>query len=416
MRTDAKRVLSLVLPLAALAAPPARAAEVDARAVTLLAGRPDVRDGALHTVVPIYQILSLQARQLDAPAFDDVRVVVSLWGRLDGADPADGNLADGDVELGYVEGALGRGRQRLTLRLGRQLVIAGAARAFGVDGVTAQSLLGPVGLTAFAGVPVTRRFEIDRGDATWGARASLRRSVDAELGLSYLHTLDNGRMSRLDLGVDGRLALSPRLALTGLGLLAASEMRLAEARLVAFYDPIPALRTEVEVSRVAPDLFLSRASILSVFSEERRDEAGAILTYRLRPRLALRGSYHALGLEEGLGHRATARVEATVEQARLGAETGVLTLADDGYLHGRLFAWTPLRPRMFGSLEGDLYRLEQERNGTRHSLRVAAAWRWDLARRWRAVVSGVVGSDPLYSLRWEGMAKLAFSLEGGGAR
>src|ERR1051325_11608623 len=101
-----------------LAATPARAETIDATATTLLSGRQVPRDGTVHTVVPLYQSLSLLATDLRTPWFQDTRVVVSGWGVLAAGDPRDGNTGTGDVDLAYAEGRTA-GR-RLTLRAGRQ--------------------------------------------------------------------------------------------------------------------------------------------------------------------------------------------------------------------------------------------------------------------------------------------------------
>jgi hypothetical protein len=405
-------VVGLVILLAPAAA---TAADVDAVAITLLGGRPDVRDGEVYTVVPIYELVALNARGLELGPIADVKVVVSLWGRLDPADPADGDLADGDLDLGYVEGGLAKGRLRL--RLGRQLVFSGATRAAGLDGLFLEGRQGAFGLSAYGGVPVTPRFGVDRGEAMWGARLSLRRSVDAELGLSYAHALDEGRVSRFDLGADGRLVLSRQLTLTALGLLSAAEMRLAEARVTAAYQARKDLFLDVELSQTAPDLFLSRASILSVFSEESRTEAGAVVSYRPLHELRLRGAYHLLGNEAGLGHRGEVGAEATVAPgAAVGGEAGALQLDEDGYLHARLYVRAEPQRHLGCSFDTDLYRLDEPRHGTRLSARVAATVRWDPAPRWRLVLTTMAGSDPLYETRWEAMAKVAFAFERRGAR
>src|SRR5437763_8620751 len=115
------------------AASVARADTVDATATTLLSGRQDPRDGSVHTVVPLYQSLSLLATDLRAPWLEDTRVVVSGWGELLAGDPRDGATGTGDVDLAYIEGRAAS--RRLTLRLGRQLIFGGAARALQLDGL-----------------------------------------------------------------------------------------------------------------------------------------------------------------------------------------------------------------------------------------------------------------------------------------
>lgn len=403
-----------LLALCALLAVPAVASaesteHVTVRATTLLGGRPDVRDGQIYTVVPFIQLVSLTARGLDAPGFDELRVVVSAWGSIDPGEPIDDDRADGDVDLGYLEAHTFKGK--LTLRAGRQLVFTGGLRATGLDGGFAEGRYGPVGLSIYGGVPVTPRFGWDRGDTMWGARAYVRRSIDAELGFSYIQAMDDGRVARLDLGADARYSLSRRLTVTALGLFSVEAERLAEARLAASFEPVRRVNVTAEVSRTAPDLFLSRASILSVFAEAERNEAGAIVSLRPLRDLLARVSYYALDNAEGLGHRAEIRADlAVLNGGVIGCEAGLLNLPDDeGYQHARLYGRAPIVRNLSLSLDGDLYHLDEMRNGTEISVRALAALRWDPAPRWRAVVTALVGSDPFAERRFEAMAKLAWS-------
>jgi hypothetical protein len=335
--------------------------------------------------------------------------MVSAWGRLDPAEPADDDTAEGDVDLAYVEGALAKGQVRL--RLGRQLLFEGGTRGEGLDGLRFDGHYKTAGLTVYGGVPVTPRFGVDRGDGLWGARVSLRRSVDAEVGFNYIHALDDGRVRRFDLGIDGRYARR-KLTLTGLALMSAVDTRLAEARLSASYQASPAWFVFLDAARTAPDLFLSRASILSVFAAEQRDEVGAVVSWEPYRELRTRASYHLLNNEEGVGHRAELAADGDVTRRVLvGAEAGVLAVPDDGYVHGRLFGRANLARRMAVTLDGDLYYLDEIRNGTHVSVRGACSWRWDPTPSWRAVVSGLVGSDPLYEVRWEAMLKVAWTFD-----
>lgn len=401
-----------ILALCALLVPTVAAAadvEVAARATTLLGGRPDVRDGQVYTVVPFIELVSLSARGLGGKTFDDLKIVVAAWGSLDPGEPIDDDRADGDVDLGYIEAGLGKGA--LTLRAGRQLVFTGGLRATGLDGGFAEGRLGPVGLSVYGGVPVTPRFGLDRGDSMWGARAFVRRSIDAELGISYIHAMDDGRVARFDLGADGRYALSRRLIVTALGLFSVEAERLAEARLAVNFEPARRVHVTVEGARTAPDLFLSRASVLSVFAESERNEVGATITARPLRDLNLRLAYFALDNADGLGHRAEIRGDVAVgRRAVVGCEAGLLTLEGDaGYQHGRIFGRTAIAPRMWLSLDGDLYHLDEELNGTDLSVRGSATLRWDPAPRWRAVITALAGSDPFAERRFEAMAKLAWS-------
>ena len=218
-------------------------------------------------------------------------------------------------------------------------------------------------------------------------------------------------MSRFDLGADGRYSLSRRLTISALGLFSVDAERLAEARLAASFEPVRRVNVTAEVSRTAPDLFLSRASILSVFADAERNEAGAIITLRPLRDLLARVSYHALDNAEGLGHRAEIGGDLEVlDGAVIGCEAGLLNLPEDqGYQHARIYGRAPIVRKLSLSLDGDLYHLDEMRNDTALSVRALAALRWDPAPRWRAVVTALVGSDPFAERRFEAMAKLAWS-------
>ena len=127
--------------LALLLAPAlAQAETIDATSVTLLSGRQDPRDGNVHTVVPLIESLAVRAEDLKLPGFQDARIVLSAWGEVDPGDPRDGEHGTGDVDLAFAEGRLFQ--RRMTLRLGRQLLFAGAARNLQLDGLSVRTRIG----------------------------------------------------------------------------------------------------------------------------------------------------------------------------------------------------------------------------------------------------------------------------------
>src|SRR5436190_21489260 len=91
----------------ALAAPAVRADVIDASVTTLLAGIHDPRDGQLHTVVPIYQSVSLFIRDVKNPFVEDLKLVVSGWGAVAFGEPRDDRVT-GDLDAGFIEGGLFR--------------------------------------------------------------------------------------------------------------------------------------------------------------------------------------------------------------------------------------------------------------------------------------------------------------------
>jgi hypothetical protein len=384
-----------------LCAGAARAETIDARSITLLAGRADPRDGNVHTVVPLYELLSLRVADLRIPFVRDVRVVVSMWGAVDPGDPPEERTADGDVDVAYLEARV----DRVRVRVGRQLLPDGVGRVLSFDGARAEALVaGPFGISAQGGLPVTPRFGVDRGDALGGARAFWRGSIDAEAGLSFLHVQDDGRVARQDLGVDARVGRWAAITATGLASWSLAEMRLAEAELAVAWQPWPALRLVADGTRLAPDLFLPRSSIISVFSDETRDEAGVSAAFR-PGKLRLYGEGRVISVEAGEGGRAALRAEWREPWWLGGAEVRRYAVPDGGYAQARLFGRARLRRGLGASLDLDLYVLDEEVNGETSSLTATAAATWERGP-WRASVAGVIASDPFFEQRFEVMARL----------
>jgi hypothetical protein len=408
MRRDAARLLALI---AIAIAAPARAERVDATVTTLLAGRSDVRDGRVYTVVPAYEMLQLRLDDVHT-RYLDLRVVVSAWGEVAFGDPRDGRTT-GDVDVGYVEAAIAE--QRLTLRAGRQLVWAGAARVFQLDGGSARwRIWRGFYLDVYGGAPVVRRFGVKLGDVAAGGRASWRPTIDSELGLSYFEVLDGGRVAREDLGADARWSPMRALAFTGYLIYAAPERRIAEADLGTTWQPFAMLDVRVDYRRTAPDLFLPRSSILSVFATESRDEAGGDVYAKILPRLSIEGDYHFIADASGFGQRGGGRLSlhaGRAFQTLLGVEGRALRIPGNGYTEARAFCTHRLSPSLLVALDLDAYFLEQPINGATLSLTGSATVAWDFARGWRAVVTGLADTTPLVERRFEILARLVYNHE-----
>jgi hypothetical protein len=413
MRLRRSRLLLGALTLLATVSD-AGAEVIDATLTTLIEGRRDPRDGNLYSSVPLYEQVTLSIGDVRLRHVDDVTVVVRGWGQLQLAGdyvPAIGG-GTGDLDVGFVEGKL-LGR-RLTLRLGRQLVFAGAARAQPIDGASATvRIWRHIAANVYGGVPVTYRFGVHQGDAIAGGRLSWRPSWDSEVGASFVEMVDRGRQARQDLGADARWRPLRMLTLEGYALLSLLELRLAEANLAATLQPRPSLQLAADYRRTSPDLFLPRGSILSVFSQASRDEAGAFLFWSPLPRLRVEGDWHAVVDDFGFGQRGGARVSASLGPAfetTVAAELRVLRLGGgNGYVQGRLFAIQRLSTRLVVTADVDAYGLEQPINGQSFSVTGAATLGWDLSPHWRAVVAAIADSTPLVQARFECMAKLVWN-------
>jgi hypothetical protein len=402
---------SSALLLSLLATGVARGQTIDASSFTLLAGHAEPRDGRTYTVVPIYEQVGVTVSDLRIRFVDDFRIVVSAWGEIAFGDPREG-LATGDVDLGFVEGKLFR--RHLELRVGRQLVFGGAARALQLDGAQATwRIWRGLGVTAYGGAPVTPRFGESRGDVAGGVRAFYRPRYGVEVGASFVHLGDQGRTARQELGADARWQVIDALALTGFAMLSTVEWRLAEADLAAEWQPrfVRDLDVRVDWRRTAPDLFVPRSSIFSVFALETRDEGGGSIYWRPHPRVPLAGDYHVIADDAGIGHRGGGKVALRLGprfETTVGAEVRVLELPAQGFVQTRLFAAYRIRDAWTVTVDLDAYKLARPVNGQDLSLTGAATVGWEFARGWRAVVAAMADQTPLVERRFEMMAKLVW--------
>jgi hypothetical protein len=392
----------------------ARGEIVDASSTTLLSGRQDPRDGVVHTAVPVFELVSVRASDLRVPGVEDMMLVLSGWGAVALADPIEGQRGLGDLDVAFAEGKLLR--RRIALRLGRQLLIAGAGRNLAFDGLSVT--VRPwrwVGVSAQAGVPVTPRFAVDRGDALIAARAFVKPAFDREAGVSILQLLDNGEIARRDLAFDARLvpARSLPLALSGFALLSLYDRRLGEGNVAATYQLGRRLELTGDYRRTAPDLFLPRNSIFSVFSQETRDEVGGYLYGKLLPRVRLQGSYHVIVDAGGTGHDGNAKLTGTFGRDgrnTLGVESRRLALPQTGYTMARAFVLMRVVPAIVTTLDASSFFFDADVNGQRRSFVGAATLAYDVRPGWRAVVTGIGSVTPFAERRFEGMAKLVYQL------
>jgi hypothetical protein len=421
----------------ALAATSALADTVEASSTTYVSSGKQPRAGAdptspdLVTVMPVVEVLSVTARGVRNPIFDDLDVVVSTWGSVDLQENrwdagTNGNLT-GDVMVGYVRGQLFS--RRLTLRVGRENVALGAGRVASIDGGDVALRL-PLGLSlsAYVGAPVAQRFsarDVSRswnalgGDFTYGGRASWALSLPLpflkviEVGGSAAFVDDDGEAIRRDVGVDARIRLFGDLSVNAWALYALEAERLAEVQALATWHPTRRLFLTADFKRSAPDLLLSPTSILTVFADSTRDEAGGGLRYELTRSLEAGLDYHALLEPDGeggteLGHDVTLRGDYATGPIRAGLELSWLTAIENGYLGARFFVRREIG-KFFAA--GDLlaYLFENPINEQDYSASFGATAGYRLGDAWTASVSARASVTPLMEQQVDVMAKLAYN-------
>ncbi|HUJ28470.1 MAG TPA: hypothetical protein VLW85_20755 [Myxococcales bacterium] len=401
--------------LLALALLAAGAARADGSATTFFDSRPYVRDSG-YQEEPIFESFSLFARADGGAYLQDVRIVARGWGRVTLGLPLDDHRTAGDVDSLFFEGRLFQ--RHLTLRLGRQMVTGGAARATQIDGAFARIVAKGVGAELYGGVPVDPRFAAARGDAIAGGRLFWNPAFDSELGASAVYALKRGYVARKDAGFDASVTPVRPLTLSGLAQWSVDDRRLEEARLAALVQLAPQLQIVGDVQRTAPDLFIDRNSIFAVFAEELRDEAGGEIVLRpLRP-LSLSADWHWLRVEGGHGQRGGFRgTLRTGEDGSLGVELRLLTQPDNGYKEARLFWIRRLDPAFTLTVDLDGYWLERELSlfAQKRSLVATGTLGWAVDEAWEAMLAGSYGTTPYFEQRAEVAVRVAwkFGMPGG---
>jgi hypothetical protein len=365
--------------------------------------------------------------------FEDLSLFVSTWGSYEFSDPrwdaGPSDTLNGDVVTLYAQARVLH--RRLTLRFGREMVTTGVARMIHIDGGEAIAIL-PLGfrVQAYAGAPVTQRFGARDtlrswnpvgGDLAYGGRVAFAYGLAGhpgaglELGASANFVEDGGDAVRQEVGADLRLQPFRDLTLTGLAAYSLFDERASELMARASYSVTRKLRLEADARYYAPDLFLARNSILSVFSTEDRADFGGAFTYALGHGLGIGAGYH-LVVEPGEtedaadfhGSEAAANVEWESGPTLAGAEVEYLDALENGYVALRVFGRRELG-RMFASADvlGHLFR--ESVNGEDFAVTGNVSAGYELAKGFSAVVSGTAGVTPFMEQTFSVMAKLVYN-------
>lgn len=430
----------IAVSLAALLGAAARADTVEVSSTTLVTAGQQTRGSGtnkpdLATVVPAYEILSVTARDVSNPFAKDLQFVLSGWGSYDldsrRWDNGTGSNLTGDLLTGYVQGKLLD--RHLTLRVGRTQIQSGTGRMLHLDGGEAVAFL-PLGLrlSAYVGAPVSQRFRSRSGPVSWnpmggdlayGGRLSVSiplagiagRGLD--LGVSANLVDDTGKdlKVRREVGADLRFEPVAALTVTGFGAYSLVDERFSEAQVMGIWTPVKKWHVTADWRFIAPDLLLSRDSILSVFSASTRNQFGAGVSHDLGKGLAVGGDYH-LQIEPGAipgtdtfnGHEAAARLDWSRASTIAGVEAFYLDAYENGYVGGRVYGRQGFG-KLFAAVDLLGHRFREKVNGEDIALTGSLSAGVELFRGFSAVLSGRAGVTPYLEQTFDVMAKLVYN-------
>lgn len=398
-------------------------------------------NGALvteETAAPIVEYVSLTAHDLDGPwQKRSLDVELDVWGSATFGEAGAGRRMDGDVQNANVRYRTGPG----WLRLGRQHVAGGAARYARFDGLAGGAAL-PLGLgaDAYAGLTVLPRWAARPGyhqlgsaaDSLWRDPAALPEPRRAEhwlaggrihydsprldVGASIHEQREAGGLAYRNLGADARYDPSQKVTLGGAAVLELDARRVADGRLWAHYTPLLPLELEAEVLHAEPALFLSRQSVLGVFSTDAYEEAGGSFRAKLWRQLTLTGSgfvqVHSradLGQRSELGARITPghtdRTVILLSVARVDA-------SENGYVSMRN-AWRQrIQLDLHTTLEAYHYRYDEPIAGYDTSSVYAGTVEWLLSRHLSALWGASYARTPYAAADAQTQVRLRYATGG----
>lgn len=392
------------------------------------------------TAAPVYEYVSLRAERLDVGTLKDaLSMEVAAWGR---AWPTTRELErpfDGDVQTAFATLSYGPGYARL----GRQHVVGGAARFSRFDGaLVAARFGGGFEATGYGGFTVLPRWservgyhhlgsEADvllrdpealedperAGEWLAGARFGYRSSSFGG-AVSFHEQREQGELARRSLGLDaqGRHSWA---ALNLNAVLDADSGRFSDARLWADLLPLESLSLSLELLHTEPALWLSRQSVLSVFSSSRFEEAGGSATWRLSDALRLEGaSYLTVYDRGGPGSRSEGSVRFSPDRRTvLRARFARVLAAKNGYFSLRLSLSRRLLRATSGTLEAYNYFYDRAVQSYRTSSVYAATVSHSFSAPISLLVGGSLSRTPYASLDAQTLVRLSIaydrSAEGG---
>jgi hypothetical protein len=259
---------------------------------------------------------------------------------------------------------------------------------------------------------------VERADRAkyWLSGARLGWStLNRAAGVSFHEQRQPGGVARRDLGLDARTPLLGRSLLGASALLDAGAWRFADARFWLDVNPLTQLDLSFEYVHTEPALFLSRQSVLSVFSTAAYDEVGG--SVRVRPNAALRldGSAFADSYAQSrVGGRAELELRAYADAThRTFLRIGYTRLqgASNGYHSLRSGLSRRFARQFLATLEAYAYFYDQRISGYRASSVYAGTLSYTPTPSWNLLLGGSVSRSPYASLDAKAELRVAYAFE-----
>jgi hypothetical protein len=398
-------------------------------------------NGALtttDTVVPVHQYVLLDARDLDAlGSRDSVDVELSAWGRAWFGEREQEEPFDGDVQTANARYQRGP----LSLKLGRQVMAGGAARYVRFDGLRVGADLG-AGLDAqvYGGLTALPRWDARPGYHHLGSApdALLREPEALPEPERSGHRLGGGRLgfhfdrgaasvsfheqhqaaelAHRILGADARVHALDWASFGSAAFLELDSQRLQDLRVWADTSPTERLDLSLEFLHAEPALFLSRQSVLSVFSTDAYDEAGGLASLEATEHITLEGSgFVQIYDADRAGARGRLATLVSPDPARrtlVRLEYGRVLAIDNGYHSVRASLRQRITRSVDGTLEGYAYLYDEPIAGRITSTVYATTLGYQATDALHLLWGGSLAQSPYARLDAQSLLRLSYEFDG----
>jgi hypothetical protein len=298
------------------------------------------------------------------------------------------------------------------LRLGRQLLTVGSLRPIHVDGgdVRARSPTG-TSVEAFGGVPVQPQLAYRAWDWVAGGRLGQLVGRSTTFGFSYLQQRDDGRLAFEEAGFDFSSAPVPWFDLAAHGAYDLVDPGLAEAG-VSLASRMGDLRPEIYATQRSPSRLIPATSLFSVLGDTPSQTLGAVVKWRMFPRLDLLPSLAVRDTAGDVGLDGTVRVTLRLDDRGDGAvslEGRRQGSGPDLWTGIRAAVRVPLTPAIRESTELEIVAPDDPRGRGALWPWALVALRWAPVQHWEVAAAVEAASTPTATREVNALARLSGS-------
>ncbi len=363
------------------------------------------------TFLPLYEHLALTVRDFEV---DGLSLHLAGYARHQLSSNFAGDVSRVEMTYGYLDYTTWD--RRFNLRAGRQHIFAGVTSEYADALVVQLNDIGDFGCSLFGGLPVLSIFEDKAGDSMYGGRAYYELFHVAEIGASALYSRENNDPDRFNLGLDYWVDPVGWLDVSGHLFYDFIYNELYDIAVLGRFRPTDDMRISVRYNGTTPSAFISKSSVLSVFSNEEVQEYGGSLHYYPGGRLAFRLDYSFFDYDTGddaheVGGQASYRCPNSDSVVGLGASR--TDAESNGYTGVRLFVRKGTRVEgLYWDADVYTFFYDEEVGGKDYSINAALDCSYRIKNNLEVVGAIEYSTNPIFDEEVRAILKLTYDYYG----